>query len=156
MQTQEIQEIAHKWYALASGGKIEQGDTFFRFIAVWIAFNALYASMHSDEEGDWNQVRSFAGEPEAIDRHRYLLGADPEYRKNVGILKERGVNDPHKRINRRIHREHNLTQVTSCLYQVRCNLFHGGKMQGNPRDERLVDASYDIVSKLIEPYMNRR
>jgi len=156
LQTQEVQEIAQQWYTLASGGEIERDDVFFRFIAVWVSFNALYALMHNHEEGDWNQVRSFAGEPEAIDRHRELLTIDPEYRRSVGVLKQRGVYDPRNRRNREIYKERNLTQVASCFYQVRCNLFHAGKMPGNPRDEGLVKASYVIVSKLVEPYLNRR
>lgn len=157
MQTPEAQEvretIAQKWYTLASGGEIERGDIFFRFVAVWIAFNALYASLHSHEEGDWNQVRSFAGEPEAIDRHRDLLKMDTEYRDKVEVLKHRGVYDPISGKRRKIRKERNLTEVASCLYQVRCNLFHGEKMPENPRDKNLVDASYIIVSKLIEPYL---
>ncbi len=152
-QTQEIRGIAQRWYTLASEGTIEQNDTFFRFVAVWIAFNALYASMHSYEEGDWNQVRSFAGDPDAVDRHRELLRSDSAYRECIDMLKHRGVYDPRNRRLRKIYKERNLTQVASCLYQVRNNLFHAEKMPGNPRDENLVEASYVVISKLVEPYL---
>jgi hypothetical protein len=152
-QTLEIQGIAQKWYTLACGGEIQQSDSFFRFIAIWIAFNALYASMYGDEEGDWNQVRSFAGDPDAVDRHRELLREDSQYRKSVSVLKERGVYDLRNRRLRRIHDKRNLTQIASCLYQVRNNLFHADKMPGNPRDEDLVEANYIVVSKLIRPYL---
>ena len=43
---------------------------------------------------------------------------------------------------------------------VRNNLFHGGKMPGNARDESLVKASYELASLLLEPFLtsavNRR
>jgi hypothetical protein len=48
----------------------------------------------------------------------------------------------------------NLRQVMRCIYQIRCNFFHSGKVPGNPRDEKLVDAAFTIVSKLIEPWCN--
>ncbi len=151
----EIQDIVQKWYTLASGGEIEKGDVFFRFVAVWVAFNALYTSRHSDEVGDWNQVRSFAGEPAAIDLHRKLVRDDREYQRAIEALQERGVYDNLRRP-RRIRDKDNLTQIASCVYQVRNNLFHGGKMPGNPRDERLADAGYVIVSRLIKPYLDGR
>lgn len=153
---EEIQEIAQKWYTLASGGEVERRDTFFRFIATWIAFNALYASMHSNTEGDRKQVRSFSKKPEAIDRHLELLKVDSKYRESVSILQERGVYDPRRRRPWKISEEYDLSQVAECFYQVRCNLFHADKMPGDPRDEHLVEASYLIVSKLVEPYLNGR
>lgn len=42
----ELDEIIRKWYRLASGEDVERDDVFFRFIAVWVAFNALYTSHH--------------------------------------------------------------------------------------------------------------
>jgi len=149
----DLDDIIQTWYTLASGGNVERSDIFFRFVAVWVAFNALYTSRHSDETGDWDQVRSFAGEPEAIDRHRRLLNEDAEYGAAIALLRDRGVYSSNRNQRRSITNPTNLTQVASCVYQVRCNLFHGGKAPGNPRDERLVHASYVIVSKLIAPYL---
>ncbi len=151
----EVADIVQKWYTLASGGDIDRGDVFFRFVAVWVAFNALYTSLYGDEVGDFNQVRSFSGSPKAIDRHRELISNDVDYLAAINTLKERGVLDLSRRNWRRQIRDlNNLTEVASCLYQVRCNLFHGGKMPDNPRDERLVEAGFVIVSKLIQPFLS--
>jgi hypothetical protein len=57
-------------------------------------------------------------------------------------------------VRRQIRRVDNLTEVLSCVYQVRCNLFHGSKAPGNARDESLVEAGYVIISKLIEPLLD--
>lgn len=153
-QTLEILSIANKWYTLAHECEVPANDTFFRFVAIWISFNALYASMYSDKEGDWNQVRSFAGNPDAIDRHRNLLSKDSVYLESVSVLKDKGVYDLRNRRWRNIRHEHDLTSVASCLYQVRNNLFHASKMPGNPRDKCLVEASYAIVVKLIAPFLD--
>ena len=149
-----IEEIIRKWYALASGGNVEANDIFFRFVALWIAFNALYTSRHGNEERDWDQVRSFAEAPQAIACHRRLLQNDEKYRNAVQDLKDRGVYDVRRQTLRTIRNENNLTQVARCVYQVRCNLFHGGKSPEDLRDERLVNAGYTIISKLIWPYLN--
>jgi hypothetical protein len=150
-----LSEIIMTWHKLASGGQVDQTDIFFRFVAIWIAFNGLYTSRHSRDTGDWDQVRSFAGDSDAIDRHRQLLKTDEEYCRAIEGLSERGVgNLSRSGVRRKIRHMDNLTEVLSCVYQVRCNLFHGGKAPGNPRDERLVEASYTIVSKLIEPLLD--
>jgi len=149
----EIEHIIQQWYTLASSGDVSRGDIFFRFVAAWVAFNALYTSRHSDDIGDWDQVRSFAGELDAINRHRQLIDQDQSYQRAIQVLKEKGVGDLRRGYSRRIRNEYNFTEVASCLYQVRCNLFHGGKLPGNPRDERLVAASCEIVSKLSAPFL---
>lgn len=150
----KISQIIEKWYALARGKDVERDDVFFRFVALWVAFNALYASQNTGDVGDWDQVRAFAGEPEVVDRHRQLLRGSEKYKRAVLALKERGVFDVSTRRHRTIQNEQNLSQVMSCLYQVRCNLFHGGKLPGNPRDEKLVQASYDLASLLLEPFLS--
>jgi hypothetical protein len=149
-----LSDIILTWQKLASGGQVDQTDIFFRFMAIWIAFNGLYTSRHSRDTGDWDQVRSFAGDSDAIDIHRQLLNTDEIYRRAIDVLRERGVGNLSRGGRRQISRVDNLTEVLSCVYQVRCNLFHGGKAPGNPRDERLVEASYTIISKLIEPLLD--
>jgi len=100
------------------------------------------------------QVMLFAGQPDVVDGHRRLTANDDAYVTAINTLAEHGVANLRNGQRRRISNINNLNEVLSCAYQVRCNLFHGGKAPGNPRDERLVDASYTIVSKLIGPFVN--
>jgi hypothetical protein len=152
----QLSEIIRAWHTLATGGEVDRSDVFFRFIALWVAFNALYASRHSSDIGDWDQVRSFAGDSDAVDRHRDLVRSDPDYVRAIDVLGQRGVRQLNGYATRRIRDRNNLTEVVSCVYQVRCNLFHGGKTPENPRDARLVEASHMIVLKLIEPLIGSR
>jgi len=151
----DIDEIIRKWYTLGSGGDIERGDVFFRFVAVWVAFNALYASRFYNVTVDKEQVRRFAREHKAIGRHQQLIRDDSEYLQAVRILKQRGIFDTRTHKRTYISHESDLFSVALCLYQVRNNLFHGGKMPDNPRDETVVNASYIILSKLIYPYLRK-
>jgi hypothetical protein len=145
-------EIMGKWYALSSGHDVDPGDPFFRFLAVWVGFNALYAC-RTDVTGDRNQVKHFASEQLAIESHYALLKCDEEYLKAVLTLKERGVTDESSGSHYLIGDQKDLPSVLDCAYQVRCNLFHGRKLPDDLRDERLVNASYTIVSKLVRPYL---
>jgi hypothetical protein len=149
----DIDEIIRKGYPLASGGDIEKGDVFFRFVAVWVAFKALDVSRFYEVTGDKEQVRRFARQRKAIERHQQLVRDDPEYVQAVGVVKQRGIYDTRTHERTYISRASGLFGVARCLYQVRNNLFHGGKMPDNPRDETVVHASYSISSKLIQPYL---
>jgi hypothetical protein len=151
----ELSAIIRTWHTLATGGDIDRSDVFFRFIALWVAFNALYASRHSSDIGDWDQVRSFSGDPDAVDRHRELVRTDRDYDKAINVLAQHGVRDLNRGAVRRIRNRQNLTEVLSCVYQVRCNLFHGGKTPESPRDATLVEACHTVVLKLIEPLVGQ-
>jgi hypothetical protein len=150
----QLSDIIRAWHTRATGGEVDRSDVFFRFVAIWVAFNALYASRHSSDIGDLDQVRSFAGDPDAVDRHRELIRTDAEYGRAIDSLSQRGVRNLSGYGTRRIRDRNSLTDVASCVYQVRCNLFHGGKTPEDPRDARLVEACYTIVLKLIEPLVN--
>lgn len=43
-----------------------------------------------------------------------------------------------------------LNQFIFCVYQVRCNLFHGGKHPEDGQDECLVKLSYESLVILLE------
>lgn len=147
---EEVDRHILEWYRLSKGEAVDQSDPFFRFVASWVAFNAFYSSRMYDEVGDWNQVKAYAGEAEVLDFHRERLQSDREYAQAVEVLREKGVYDTSTRAHRQIKDSRNFTQVARCLYQVRCNLFHGGKTPGNVRDRRLVSAAHTITSRLIE------
>jgi hypothetical protein len=56
----QLSEIIRVWYSLATGGDVDRSDVFFRFIALWVAFNALYASRHSSDIGSPEGATHFA------------------------------------------------------------------------------------------------
>jgi hypothetical protein len=44
----QLDRIVGSWHRLALHCEIEEGDDFFRFIAAWVSFNALYALRYAD------------------------------------------------------------------------------------------------------------
>ncbi len=113
----ELDDIINTWYRLASQGTIEpneEGNVFFKFVAVWVAFNALYASRFSNEAGDREQVIRFAGQPDVIDGHRRLTANDPAYVAAINVLAEHGVANLRNGNRRRIGNINNLNEVLGC------------------------------------------
>jgi hypothetical protein len=151
----KISEIIIPWYKLASGETVDQSNIFFRFIAAWIAFNGIYSTRYDDQPNDSRKIEKFSYEPEMFERHKTLLANDKKYLQAVEYIASKGVidskypDDPYK-----IEKFENLGQVMRCIYQIRCNLFHGEKELENPRDKGLVEAAYTIVSMLIEPWLD--
>lgn len=151
------------WHQIGIGEPVERSDVFVRFIATWVAFNAIYCSRTADNgcdldtATDSDQVSEFANDPEVVARHLQLLRTDPEYCSAVMVLADQGVGKPvsrHRRPLRRLIRSpENAEEVLMCVYQVRCNLFHGQKTPDSPKDRSFVKAAYQILINIIEPYV---
>jgi hypothetical protein len=92
-----------------------------------------------------------------VSLHRELLRTSPEYVEAVETLAEKGVwsagrdgGDRRWRIGDR----KNASSVMTAVYHVRCNLFHGQKHPDSHRDQRLVKAAYEILIRIMNPYVD--
>ena len=148
----DVRTIITDWYRVAEE---HQDDPFFAFIALWIAFNAHYVSTFHDftdpdaRVKDHKYVKRFAQDRANVQLHRRLLATSPEYHDAVAKLAERGVTDVISGETHLIERMEDLLAVAEAVYQVRCNLFHGGKFRDDERDQQLTSASYTIVNALL-------
>jgi hypothetical protein len=155
------QDYAAHWLERSIGLTVETNlgtDPFLRFMYAWVGFNALYADKESTVGGDRNQVRSFAGDAHLVQIHKTLLRGDHvlEYPQSVDVIAERGVTNLRNGHVCTIRKSKPLPDVLECIYQVRCNCFHGGKEAGNARDRALVTASFVVVANLLSHYMGGR
>jgi hypothetical protein len=141
---------------LACKGEIKTADIFFRFVAAYLAFMAILTNKYSYKErgrevADWQRLKWFSRE--AGDWHKELLDS-AEYREAVDRLAARPIYNMQKnKPNPPVEDKENLKEILDCTRYIRNNLFHAGKDPGNTRDRSLVEVSYTVVSKLIEPYL---
>lgn len=149
----DISRIIKTWHSLATGSEVQRDDVFFRFVALWVAFNALYSSFSDRDIGDRQQVRGFAKRREVRHHHTTLINTDASYREAVSLLQSRGITDTATGALTELHNIHSAERVLMCTYQVRCNLFHGGKLPDSSRDQQVVSASFTILSKIIDPFL---
>lgn len=152
-----IQNIINNWSKLSKGEQLEEADfdLFIKFISLWVTFNAIYELTCSSVSGDKNKVSAFSKLTEAQEIHIGLMGSTA-YKQAVDILAENGILKlPHRSSRQEISDVNNLEEVMLCVYQVRCNLFHGGKTPEDARDAEVVGAAYTIVDTLIEPFIQK-
>jgi len=155
-EEQEVSAIVAEWYALATRDHGIPDTSYFRFLALWVAFNGLYSLKFPDARTEIKQVRSFGNWSKAKAAHADALSREQsEYRDALGVLRERGIFNFLTGKTENLEDENSLRQVIELVYRVRCNLFHGRKVPSNLRDRRLVEAARVIVtelmSRLVEP-----
>lgn len=142
-----LSEAGQTWYDFAVGGHFDRRDPFVRFIAVWIAFNALY-EQHTPGAYEGEQIATLGNDPHFITCHVNLLNHQ-SYKEAVDVLAESGVANLRTSSRRTIPDHTNLLSVLQCVYQVRCNLFHGGKDRSDERDRRLSAAGFIVIGNLL-------
>ena len=148
----QIEQLTAAWLSLGIKGDFDRKDPFLRFIAVWLAFNSIYAEAFQTIDGDRRQVLAFASDEQARESHRRLVDTSIEYVDAIAVLSERGVHDVRSGRKRTVGSHKVLTEVLECVYQVRCNLIHGGKHLEDPRDRDLAHAAYVVVANLVSVY----
>lgn len=149
-EEQEVSAIVVEWYALATQGHGVPDTSYFRFLALWVAFNGLYSLKFPDARSEIAQVRSFGNWSKAKEAHLDALSREQsEYRGALGVLGERGIFNFLTNKVERLEDEKDLGQVIALVYRVRCNLFHGRKVPSNLRDRRVVEAARVIVAELM-------
>jgi len=68
--------------------------------------------------------------------------------KNIGQVED--MRPAHRGEYKYLSDVNNFTEVIEFIYQIRCNLFHGGKSPVNAHDKRLVSLSSKVLEKWIE------
>lgn len=144
----QISDEGMTWYQFAIQGTFDPSDPFIRFIAIWISFNAWYEA-NLPREQEWRQIEAIAVRPDLVASHVFLLSSIPEYRDAVETLRSSGVGDVRTGRRRTIETAEDLKSVLQCIYQIRCNLFHGGKHRGDDRDRQLSKSGFVVVASLL-------
>ncbi len=137
-------QLIRKWHELATNDPAIQENVFFKFVASWVAFNAFYAEMFPKPSKDSIQVEKYSSSDTAKRKHADLL-ENPEYKAAAEFFCRQGVRG--ESVPSSLY---DTKAIFTHLYRVRCNLFHGGKMPENPRDYKLVESAYAIVSRIVE------
>lgn len=139
-----LESIVREWTEAAHGALPHRPDGIFCFIAAWIALNAIYVHRYGPRIGDRAGALRFAREPASRAVHREKLD-EPAYKQAVDLLANRGVMNLRSRSMVLVADVGDFEQVMSVVYQVRCNLFHGGKLPFDVRDRALVGAALEIL-----------
>jgi len=151
-------DLIHRWFRRAeSQSRCNPEDAFEPFIYCWIAFNGWYACTVPLKK-DRECVKRIASDAaissifEELLKDRELKEIALRFRKKWPIpdlrSKGRRAGDatPESALN--------LNNVLLQIYQVRNNLFHGGKSVGVKNDQDLVFFSFRILVRLLEKLLD--
>lgn len=155
-EQEEVMALVSEWYDVATAGRTLPDNAYFRFLALWVAFNGLYSLTFPQAKTEAAQIRSFGNWAKAKAAHaRALADNDPTYRAAIDTLRQRGVFNYLTNKVEHITDPQDLQGVIGVVYRVRCNLFHGRKVPSNLRDCNLVEACHVIVSQLMRRLIER-
>ena len=150
MHTRE--EVAKVWLEKA----LREKDDFNKFISSWIAFNALYN--REDKRYENQRIQSFM---KHVSHKKYavlLLDTTYFYTPIRDLRPEHdGTTREHidVMIDNRIALGKRLSSLMLCIYQFRCNLFHGDKFLDDLRNQELAKESAKILIKFLELYLGK-
>lgn len=139
-----VKSIVSSWI---DKGNLEENQ-FNKFLSYWIAFNCFY--YHRTElTGDSKALKALASDP-AIRATLRILQTPQEIHK---LQKLRGVCPIVKVTNGIEYNFKNLeslSQIFKVLYQIRCNLFHGGKGESVKRDKEVIQAANPVLELITK------
>lgn len=120
-----------------------------RFIALWVAFNAVYVSRHDGAHGvtELQKIKSLALQLSTF--HRSHLSRDCNYSSAVQEMSRRPVFNTMADSDFHIRDPRNIRNVLQHLYYVRNNLFHGRKVPSELHDRVLVKNGVVVLDQLL-------
>jgi hypothetical protein len=145
----QVRDIVKAWHQRA----MREGDLTSRFVFLWFCFNACLA-FESEEDFDAEMIRWLAGPSSLGSRLRLSFEtAQPSrvFRRNLHTLADMSpvVSTGRRRRIVQISSSDDFHGIVRGIYQVRCNLFHGGKRPHDRRDDKLVRVCARILEKWI-------
>ena len=122
-------------------------DNFSKFISYWVAFNCWLFTVT-------NEVRDKQA-LEVLFKREYLykdfLGLVPQYESTLSkLIAVCPVENNRLNFSKDIKDMQNFPEIIKVIYLIRCNLFHGTKIESSERDEEVVSASIPVLEFILK------
>jgi hypothetical protein len=149
-ERKKVDDLAREWqrWAERQVPEDEQG-IFMRFIALWVAFNAVYVSRYDGLAGDTELAKILKVGSKLSEFHHMHLSGDREYLSAVQSMNRRPVYNSTSARNFKIRDQSNIRNVLQYIYNVRNNLFHGRKVPSELHDRTLVSNGVVVLDRLL-------
>lgn len=165
IENEKVRSIIYGWYE-KSQGVVQQprpDDVFDQFISLWIAFNAYYAagnlraSEHDQLEWFKNTHKPlfFSIVEAQADEFKLLKNYIETKDCNKGFVQDLRHEVDKEEHKKRYQNLASLCEYLECIYQIRCNLFHGGKNPMDAQDEKLVKFAHATLSIFLKEILKQ-
>lgn len=148
-------DLIRRWYKKSQQ---KNDNVFDRFISLWIAFNAFYAG-NNLKESEHKQLDLFQNANKVLfysiveknstefENFKKYIETKPQ---NTGFIQDLIYPVGDEKNMKRYQNLKSLCEYQSCIYQIRCNLFHGGKDIADAQDEKLVKLVLSTLSIFLK------
>jgi hypothetical protein len=140
-------------------------DYFARFIFLWISFNSWYdqfrATLVARNGGEEKYIREHEvieflfDYQELVNSYSRLLSQSEFHRLVEELQRMAPLNNLLKEEEVHFEDVNSFRQYLNLIYQIRNNLFHGGKSVDNARDLSLVVHAYQTLSPVFRPIVEK-
>ena len=144
-----------RWYQKSQQG---DDDVFDQFISLWISFNAYYA-VNNFGASECDQLRQFQNANKVIfsstvKKESARFSEFKDYiatkHQNAGFIQDLRYEVIDEKNMKRYKNLESLREYLSCVYQIRCNLFHGGKDTADAQDKKLIELAMSTLSIFLK------
>ena len=159
LKKQNQLKLIARWFEKSK----EMKNVFDKFIALWISFNSFYACEHL-HDSERKQLQIFgdtykeffksvvdANMSPFIDFKKYIDNKP----KNSGFIQDLRYPVAKEKHKKRYYNLTSFCEYLKCVYQVRCNLFHGGKYLEDGQDENIVKHCHSTLLIFLEKLYER-
>jgi hypothetical protein len=143
---QETRELITQWSSRAAN----EADPFVKFFIYYMCLDAWMTS-ESGHDSDSQKKKWLIEIDNTLRQHWSDIPENEKPLLRLTQIEKVGDMRPKHRGNyKHLKDVNNLKQVVDFIYQVRCNLFHGGKSSVKIHDQELVELSSAILKHWIE------
>jgi hypothetical protein len=149
MDENEIRSLVNGWCVRAQ----QENEHVARFVFLWFCFNA-WLSYESNQDRDQAMIDWLARQRIEASQLRSAFALSMQSDSFVRDVQRLADLSPVSS-NRRGRRQYSINSLEDfcnivwCIYQVRCNLFHGTKRAGDSRDHELVVTCGSILEAWV-------
>ncbi len=140
-------KIIQSWIAKGNAEK----DVFNSFISFWVAFNVIYLSRYP-VVGDSACIKEVKKDAHFVSEYKTLL-KDQLFATTINDLLKVCPITSEKNGNTFTFKVNDFPALVDVLYQVRNNLFHGGKDVSEKRDSEVVSAALPVLKALLNVFL---
>jgi hypothetical protein len=150
-ERRKVDALAREWQTCAAEHIPDtQRGAFMRFIALWIAFNAVYVSRFTGAvtKTELEKIRQIA--PTLSGHHDEHLRSDIHYKEAVVYFVRHDIYNCQMDCSFEFKNHQNVKQCLTYLYYIRNNLFHGRKVPSRVHDYMLVQYAGHVLDRLLQ------
>jgi hypothetical protein len=150
-ERRRVDALAREWQTCAAEHTPDtERGAFMRFIALWIAFNAVYVSRFSGSatDSEIEKIRQLA--PSLFGRHDEHLRSDTHYKEAIVYFVRHEIYNCQRDCFFKIKNHDDTKECLTYIYYIRNNLFHGRKVPSKLHDYMLVQHAGHVLDRLLQ------